>query len=119
MQRLSDVYESARVNIPLRRFPEPMRIDHARAVREDEVWLLIDDGEPVGAVHAALHADHALVHGVAVRRDCRGRGRLFDEKTLELAVPRGVGDGTLIELSLARLGIENLWLRIQVRIDRR
>lgn len=50
--------------------------------------------------------------------DCGGEGRLVDHRTVEARVPSGIGDGTVIEVSLDRLGIANLWLRVHVRIAR-
>lgn len=49
---------------------------------------------------------------------CGGEGRLVDRGTVEVEVPAGVRDGTVIDVSLESLGIENLWLRVYVRIER-
>jgi len=50
---------------------------------------------------------------------CDGSGRRADRSELRVEVPGGVRDGTVIERSLAGLGVENLYLRLHVRIDRR
>ena len=50
--------------------------------------------------------------------DCDGEGRLVIRDAVNVRVPGGVHDGTLIEISLQRLGIHNLWLRVHVRVER-
>lgn len=49
--------------------------------------------------------------------DCDGEGRLVDHRALSVRVPPGVRDGAVIEVSMNRLGIRNLWLRVHVRVD--
>jgi DnaJ-class molecular chaperone len=49
--------------------------------------------------------------------DCDGEGRLVDRRALNVRVPAGVRDGAVIEVSMDRLGIRNLWLRVHVRVD--
>jgi DnaJ-class molecular chaperone len=49
---------------------------------------------------------------------CEGAGRIVDNRTLEVRVPARVRDGTVIEVSLSRLGVENVWLRVHVRVAR-
>jgi DnaJ-class molecular chaperone len=48
---------------------------------------------------------------------CDGEGRLVDRRALNVRVPAGVRDGAVIEVSMDRLGIRNLWLRVHVRVD--
>lgn len=50
-------------------------------------------------------------------RFCDGEGRLVDRRTIEISVPPGVCDGTWISVSLEPLGVENLWLRVHVRVS--
>lgn len=50
--------------------------------------------------------------------ECEGEGRLVDRELLRVRVPAGVRSGAVIEVSLARLGVENLWLRLLVRVAR-
>ena len=50
--------------------------------------------------------------------DCGGEGRFVDHEVLHVRVPAGVADGTVIERSLDRLGVHNLWLRVHVRVER-
>jgi DnaJ-class molecular chaperone len=47
---------------------------------------------------------------------CEGEGRIVERRSVEVNVPPGVRDGALIEVSLESLGVENLWLRVHVRI---
>ena len=50
--------------------------------------------------------------------DCDGEGRIVVRDAVNVRVPGGVRDGTVIELSLEGLGIRNLWLRVHVRVER-
>jgi DnaJ-class molecular chaperone len=50
--------------------------------------------------------------------DCEGEGRLIDYRTVEVQVPSRVRDGTVIEVTLNRLGVKNMWLRVYVRVAR-
>ena len=49
---------------------------------------------------------------------CDGEGRFIDREAVEVRVPARVRDGTVIDVSLETLGINNLWLRVHVRIAR-
>jgi DnaJ-class molecular chaperone len=49
--------------------------------------------------------------------DCDGEGRLVDTEIAEVRVPGGVRDGAVIEISLERLGVHNLWLCVHVRVE--
>jgi len=50
--------------------------------------------------------------------DCEGAGRSVDSRTIEVQVPARVRDGTVVEASLNPLGVENVWLRVHVRVER-
>jgi DnaJ-class molecular chaperone len=50
--------------------------------------------------------------------ECDGEGRTVYREEVNVRVPRGIRDGTVIEVSLKGLGIRNLWLRVRVRIER-
>ena len=50
-------------------------------------------------------------HWVFPCEECDGEGRFIDRETVDVRVPAGVRDGTLIDVSLEALGIRNLWLR--------
>jgi molecular chaperone DnaJ len=50
--------------------------------------------------------------------DCEGSGRVTEERRLDVHVPARVRDGTVIEVPLRRLGVENVWLMVHVRIAR-
>jgi DnaJ-class molecular chaperone len=47
---------------------------------------------------------------------CNGEGRFVEPRVVEVEVPPGVRDRTRIAVSLEPLGVENLWLRVQVRV---
>lgn len=49
---------------------------------------------------------------------CAGDGRIVDQRVLEVRIPARVRDGTIIEVAMDRVGIENLWLRVHVRVER-
>ena len=51
------------------REPMPMRMDHAVAIRDDEVWVLEDATSIVGVLHLAAEPDHLLIVNVAVSSD--------------------------------------------------
>ena len=50
--------------------------------------------------------------------DCEGMGRSMGPRTIEVPVPAGVRDGAVVEASLNPLGVENVWLRVHVRVAR-
>jgi molecular chaperone DnaJ len=50
--------------------------------------------------------------------ECGGEGQILDRDSVNVKVPGGVPDGTVIDISLERLGVHNLWLRVHVRIER-
>jgi ribosomal protein S18 acetylase RimI-like enzyme len=57
--------------------PQPMTADHPRMIREDEVWLLEQGGEPMGVLELVVEPDCLLIYSVAIRpeRQKRGHGR--------------------------------------------
>jgi N-acetylglutamate synthase-like GNAT family acetyltransferase len=58
----------------LGRTPLPMLADHARAVREEEVWVLEADGSVVGVLELVPRDDHLWVENVAIDPVHQGRG---------------------------------------------
>lgn len=56
------------------RTPLPMLADHARAVREAEVWVLEDGGSVVGVIELVPREDHLWVENVAIHPAHQGRG---------------------------------------------
>lgn len=56
------------------RTPLPMLADHARAIREDEVWVLEIDGAVAGVIELVPREDHLWVENVAVDPAHQGRG---------------------------------------------
>jgi hypothetical protein len=47
---------------------------------------------------------------------CDGEGLLEEEELVRVAVPPGVGDGTLVEAPLRGLGIHSFYLRAHIRV---
>ena len=47
---------------------------------------------------------------------CEGHGALMTESPVEVAVPPGTQDGDAVRISLARFGIENLYLTLLFRV---
>jgi MFS family permease len=56
------------------RDPGPMSADYAAAVREDETWVAIAEGEIVGLLVLAARPGHLLLENVAVQPSAQGRG---------------------------------------------
>lgn len=50
--------------------------------------------------------------------DCEGTGRSVENRTIQVPVPGGVQDGAVVEASLTALGVDNVWLRVHVRVAR-
>jgi DnaJ-class molecular chaperone len=48
--------------------------------------------------------------------DCDGSGRILVEERFEVDVPRGVVDGTVLDISLEPLGVRDIWLRLRIRV---
>jgi len=84
----------AKYVVKLGREPKPMTADYEAAVRDHQVWLLRDGGQPIAVLELVPAADHMLIENVAVREDHqhRGIGRkllLFAEQE---AVQQGYGE---------------------------
>jgi GNAT superfamily N-acetyltransferase len=56
------------------RAPAPMTADYARAVREHEVWVAVQDDVIVGLLVLVRRPDHLLLENVAVLPSAQGRG---------------------------------------------
>jgi ribosomal protein S18 acetylase RimI-like enzyme len=51
-----------------------MTTDYARAVREGQVWVAVDNGLIVGLAVLILQPDHLLLDNIAVSPSAQGRG---------------------------------------------
>jgi hypothetical protein len=51
----------------LGREPQPMTADHQAMIAEHEVWLLVDDGAPLGVLELIFEPGCTLIYSVAVR----------------------------------------------------
>lgn len=58
----------------LGRTPFPMLADHARAIREHDVWVLDDAGAVVGVLEVVPREGHLWVENVAIDPARQGRG---------------------------------------------
>ncbi|MDX1514260.1 MAG: hypothetical protein R3174_11020, partial [Gammaproteobacteria bacterium] len=47
---------------------------------------------------------------------CHETGTVMDEEPVRVRIPPGVTDGTLYEIPLKGLGIQNIYLRLLVRV---
>ena len=54
--------------------PAPMEKDFAEAVRDDEVWVAVQDGAIIALIVLAWKPDHLLVQNLAVLPAAQGRG---------------------------------------------
>jgi GNAT superfamily N-acetyltransferase len=63
----------------LGREPQPMTADHQAMIAEHQVWLLADDGAPLGVLELISEPDCTLIYSVAVRPEHhkRGLGRML------------------------------------------
>ncbi len=95
---------------------EPLGFELILTPREAARGIAVPFHVPVFAT--CFHCGGLGRHGLFPCLDCRGEGRIVDRETIRIDVPAGVPDGTVIEKSLNRLGIENLWLRVHVRVAR-
>jgi len=107
LERLSRNFLSSEA--PKAEHEEPLHFELILSPEEAELGILIPFRVPVFAV-----CHHCGGLGCAV---CDDEGRLVDEETVDVKIPAGVRHGSVFEISLAPLGIRNLWLRVYVRID--
>jgi ribosomal protein S18 acetylase RimI-like enzyme len=56
------------------RAPAPMTADYARAVRDGQAWVAVEDGHVVGFVILVVQPGHLLLENVAVLPAAQGRG---------------------------------------------
>jgi molecular chaperone DnaJ len=47
---------------------------------------------------------------------CAGQGTHWEKASVNVNIPRGAADGTVIETSLNHVGIRNMWLKTNVRV---
>jgi len=95
---------------------EPLHFELILSPEEAVRGILIPFQVPVlSACRTCRGSGHS---GLFTCDDCEGTGRSVDSRTLEVQVPAGVRDGAVIETSLNAVGVENVWLRVQVRVAR-
>jgi GNAT superfamily N-acetyltransferase len=79
--------------MPDGRRPAPMSADYAAHVRDDEVWVIEQDGDPVAYLVLVPREDHLLLDNVAVDPRVQGAGLgatlldLADERARVLGLP--------------------------------
>jgi ribosomal protein S18 acetylase RimI-like enzyme len=56
------------------RAPAPMDADYAQAVRDEQAWAAVDDGEIAGFVVLIPESGYLLLENVAVQPAAQGRG---------------------------------------------
>jgi len=95
---------------------EPLDFQLILSPEEAEVGVVIPFEVPV--LRTCSRCGGAGSNWFSACAGCDGEGRLVDREILHLRVPAGVRSGTVIEASMSRLGVENLWLRLQVRVAR-
>lgn len=80
------------------RTPLPMLADHARAIREAEVWVLNDGGSVVGVIELIPREDHLWVENVAIHpaHQARGLGRRLLRHAEHEARRHGLGEIRLL-----------------------
>ncbi len=71
--------------------PAPMRADHARAIADGAVWVVVVGTEVAGAITIRDGDDHLMIESVAVTPSMQGRG--LGNRLLELAEERARGLG--------------------------
>jgi molecular chaperone DnaJ len=47
---------------------------------------------------------------------CTGQGTHWEKAKVDVHIPRGAADGTVVETSLRHVGIRNMWLKTHVRV---
>jgi GNAT superfamily N-acetyltransferase/ketosteroid isomerase-like protein len=65
----------------LGRTPQPMTVDHCKLIVENDAWLIVVDGKPVGLLELIGEPDCVLIYSVAIRPEYQSRGlgrRLLD-----------------------------------------
>ena len=67
----------------LERKPQPMMADYGQMIAQDEVWLLLHDDQPAGALVLVREPGTLLIYNVAVEPRFQGRG--FGRRLLGLA----------------------------------
>jgi DnaJ-class molecular chaperone len=102
--------------IPKGESAEPLDFQLILTPEEAEVGVVIPFEVPV--LRVCSRCGGAGRDWFSACAGCDGEGRLVDREFLHVRVPAGVRSGSVIEASMAGLGVENLWLRLQVRIAR-
>jgi ribosomal protein S18 acetylase RimI-like enzyme len=56
------------------RMPLTMQTDFAAAIRDDLIWILMEDDRLLAVLHLVLRSDHLFIEDVAVRGDRQRQG---------------------------------------------
>jgi DnaJ-class molecular chaperone len=102
--------------VPKAERPEPLDFQLILSPEEAEAGVVVPFEVPV--LRVCSRCGGAGRDWFSVCGDCEGEGRLVEREILRVTVPAGVRSGTVIEASMRELGVENLWLRLQVRVAR-
>lgn len=102
--------------IPKGERAEPLDFQLILTPEEADLGVVIPFEVPV--LRVCPHCGGAGRDWFSACAGCEGEGRLVDREILRVRVPAGVRPGTVIEASMAGLGVENLWLRLRVRVAR-
>jgi hypothetical protein len=105
----------AELGVPKSEHEEPLNFELILSGEEAERGVLIPFHVPVLSICA--HCGGTGRDWVFPCDKCAGEGQTVRRDVLNVRVPGGVRDGTVFELSLQKLGIRNLWLRVHVRVE--
>lgn len=104
------------VHVPKSEHPEPLDFELILSPDEAARGVTIPFEIPVFVICSwCAGSGH---DAAAVCERCDGEGRLTDPRLLDVRIPAGVRPGALFEVPLAELGVDNLWLRVHVRVAR-
>lgn len=104
------------VGIPKAEHAEPLDFQLILSPEEAEAGVVIPFEVPV--LRPCSACGGAGRDWFSICAECDGESRLVERELLHVRVPAGVRSGAVIEASMAGLGVENLWLRLLVRVAR-
>src|SRR5258706_9839486 len=85
-------------------------LTHAQAARGGAVPMVV----PVARVCTVCGGTGRA--GFFACEACDAHGTVWQRASVDVPVPRGAGNGAVIETSLRHLGIRNMWLKTHVRV---